>query len=137
MDRKRVEKEKRRDLRVGVSKPFVLKFQIQKSKGIFKLPSKKFAISDNISVGGMSIELPALDQSQIDKIAKGQDKLVLELDIPSLKKPLRIIGKIVWLEKKDRRGQTVYRTGISFEGIKEKDREEILRSLISLCLKGS
>ena len=135
MDKKIIGKEKRRDLRIFMKKPFMLRCQIKKQKELFKLRPKKLSHAENMSVGGMSIELPVLDQGQIDRIINGQDKLILELNIPSLKKPLKVTGKIVWLKKRDRTGRTVYVTGLSFQDLKEKDREKVLLQLVNLCLK--
>jgi hypothetical protein len=135
MDRKKSEKEKRVDLRIGVHKSFPVKFQIKKPRGIFNLQAKQFTRAQNMSVGGMQLELPFLDRQRIERIIEGKDKLVLEFAIPSARKPLKVIGKIIWLAKKDRRGKTVYVAGVSFEGIKEEEQEKILRQLVNSCLK--
>ncbi len=135
MDRKIIKEERRRDLRIFMKKPFILRFQIKKQKEILKLRPKKLSQAEDMSVGGMSIELPTLDQSQMDRIIKGQDKLILELNIPSIKKPLKVAGKIVWLKKRDKRNRTVYVTGVSFQDLKGKDREKVLLQLVNLCLK--
>lgn len=135
MEKKIIDSERRKDLRLGIAKPLMLRFQVKRQEDIFNLLSKKVAAAEDMSVGGISMELPALDRGQIERIIKGQDKLVLELEVPRLRKPLKIIGKIVWLKKRDRRGRTVHVAGISFAGIKEKDREKLLLQLINLCLK--
>lgn len=135
MDKKRIDKERRKDLRVGISKPFTIRFQIKKRKGLFALRPKKIAQAKNISVGGMFIELPTLDQKQMDRIIGGQDKLILELETPEIRRPIKVLGRITRLEKRDRYGKSTYVAGLSFEDIKEKDREKILHQLISLCLK--
>jgi c-di-GMP-binding flagellar brake protein YcgR len=135
MDKKKTEQERRRDLRVGMEKPFTLRFQIKSNKGIFKLRAKKNFRVENMSLGGISIELPPLDQKQIDRVIKGQDQLILELNIPALRKPLRIPGKIAWLQKKDSAGKPIYVAGLSFEDLNEADREKLLSQLIGLCLK--
>jgi len=135
MENKRANEERRRDLRLDMAKPFMLRLQIKKQKGLFKLRPKEVSAAENMSVGGISIELPTLDQRQIERIIKGQDELILELDIPRFNKPLKATGKIVWLEKRDRKGRTVYMAGLSFRDLKEKDREKLLLQLINLCLK--
>ena len=135
MDKKQSERERRRDLRLGPEKPLTLKFCIKKSKGIFKLRAKKDFRVENMSLGGISIELPSLTQKQIDRVISGQDKLILELNIPSLKKPLRLPGKIAWLHKKDTSGKPIYVAGLSFEDLNAADREKLLSQLIGICLK--
>ena len=135
MGKKKIETEKRKDLRINTSEPLTLKFQIKKQKGIFSLRHKKTTHTKNIRVRGMRIELKILEKKKIDKIIEGKERLVLELNIPSLKKPLKITGKIVWLEKRDIHGRNIYVTGVSFEGLSEKDREKILNQLINICIK--
>lgn len=135
MQKKNNYKERRRDLRIGMPKPLMVRFRIEKQKGIFNLRPKKIARAKNISVGGMFIELPALTAEQVDRIIEGKDKLILELEIPEAKRPIRIRGRITRLEKRDKFGKPIYVAGLSFEDIKEKDREEILHQLISICLK--
>lgn len=135
MEKKKIDKERRRDLRVGISRPFMIRFQIKKQKEIFNLWPKKIASAKNISVGGMFIELPALNQRQIDGIIEGKDKLILELVMPDIKRSIRVRGRITRLEKRDKYGEPIYVAGLSFEDIKEKDREEILHQLINMCLK--
>jgi len=135
MAKKKIYRERRRDLRVGVAKPFMIRFQIKKQKAIFNLRPKKIGQAKNISVGGMFIELPTLNQRQMQRIIDGKDKLILELETSETKRPIRVTGKINRLEKRDKFGKPIYVAGLSFEGLKEKDREEILHRLITLCLK--
>ena len=135
MDKKKTEQERRRELRVEMEKPFTLRFQIKSNKGIFKLRAKKIFRVENMSLGGISIELPPLSQKQIDRVMNGEDQLILELNIPSLKKPLRLPGKIAWLHKKDSAGKPVYVAGLSFQDLNAADREKLLSQLIGICLK--
>jgi hypothetical protein len=72
----------------------------------------------------------------MDRIIEVKDRLVLELTAPYFKTPFKIPGKIIWLEKKGMRHKPLYVVGISFEDIKEKDREKLLPLLVGLCLKG-
>jgi len=80
------------------------------------------------------MELPVLERKQIDNIIEGKEKLVLELNSSSLKKPIKIVGKPVWLRRKDKGGKVIYVLGVSFEEIGEKERETILGQLVSACL---
>lgn len=136
MNKKRIEKERRKDLRVGISEPFLIRFRIVKKKGLPQVFPRRYATTSNISASGILVELPGLSSSQIERIIKNNDKLILELDTPYSKKPLKVKGKIVWLERKDRRGKLAHVSGIFFEDIKEEDREKLLLQLINLCLKG-
>jgi hypothetical protein len=136
MEKSGPDTERRKDLRLGIPTPFLIRINISKGKGIFKLRPKRFASTRNISTSGILLDSLVLNQNQMGRIISGQDRLILELDIPYLKKPLRITGKIIWSGKKDKRGKTVYEAGISFEDIKEKDRERLLPLLVNLCLKG-
>ena len=136
MEKPRPDTERRKDLRLDMFEPLLIKFFISKGKSIFKLHPKKYASTRNISINGALLELLALGKGQVGKIITGRDKLTLQLDIPSFKRPVRIQGKIVWMEKKDSRGKVVYEAGICFEDIKAKDRVKLLPLLVNLCLKG-
>jgi c-di-GMP-binding flagellar brake protein YcgR len=134
MDKKA--QERRRDVRVGTEKPLTLRFQIKRGKGIFKSRARKNFRVENMSLGGLSIELPPLKEKQLERIIQGKDQLILELNIPQIKKPLRLPGKIAWMHKKDSAGKSVYVAGISFDELSEVNREKLLSQLIGICLKG-
>lgn len=134
MNKKQINEEKRRDLRLSTALPLTLKLNIKKTREILSLHPKRTAQAENVSVGGVRIELPLFDRKEIDRLIDGKDKLVLEFDIPYLKRPIKVLGKIVWLEKRDKAGKTLHVAGICFEDIKEKDREEILKELVNISL---
>jgi c-di-GMP-binding flagellar brake protein YcgR len=135
MDKKKSGQERRKDLRLGLEKPLTLRFQIKRNKGVFKLRAKKAFRVDNLSLGGISIELPPLSEKQLGRIINGQDQLILELNIPSIKKPLKLPGKIAWLHKKDGSGKPIYVAGLSFKDLNAADREKLLSQLIGICLQ--
>jgi len=135
MDKKKRDQERRRDLRLGLEKPLTFKFQIKSSKGVFKLQTKKAFRVENMSLGGISVELPPLSEKQLEKVLNGQDQLILELNIPDIKKPLKLPGKIAWLHRKDHGGKPVYIAGLSFDDLDPADREKLLSQLIGICLK--
>ena len=128
--------ERRKDLRLGILTPVSIKINITQGKGILQLRRKRKALPRNISISGILLDSLTLNQHQLGRVVNGKDKLVLELEIPYLKRPLRVAGKIIWSAKKDKHGKTTYEAGISFEDIREKDREKLLPLLLSLCLKG-
>jgi len=136
MEKPRPDTERRKDLRLDMFEPLLIKFFISKGKSIFKLHPKKYASARNISINGALLELLALNKGQGGRIITGRDKLTMELEIPYLKRPLRVTGKIIWSAKKDKHGKTTYEAGISFKDIREKDREKLLPLLLNLCLKG-
>ena len=128
--------ERRKDLRLSLLAPVSIKINISQGKGILQLQRKKKASPKNISISGIQLDSLKLSQHQMERVVNGKDKLALELEIPYLKKPLRVTGKIIWTAKKDKHGKTTYEAGISFKDIREKDREKLLPLLLSLCLKG-
>jgi c-di-GMP-binding flagellar brake protein YcgR len=128
--------ERRKDLRLGILTPVSIKINITQGKGILQLRRRKKASPRNISISGILLDSLSLSQHQMRRVVDGSDKLALELEIPYLKKPLRVTGKIIWSAKKDKHGKTTYEAGISFEDIREKDKEKLLPLLLSLCLKG-
>ncbi len=133
MDKK--PEERRKDLRLGIGSPLTLSFRIKKNKGLFKLQPKQIFQVDNMSLGGISVELPPLDQKQLDRVKNGLDQLVVELKISYLKKPLKLPGKIAWLQKKDKDGKPTYIAGLSFNDLSDSDRDKLLSQLIGICLK--
>lgn len=128
--------ERRKDLRLNMLEPLFINLHIAKKKGLLFLQSKKHAPAENISAGGILLELPSLNQKQLKRILEGQDKIMLEMSIPLFKRAVKIPAKIIWIGKVDKRGKTVYIAGVSFTDIKEEDREKLLPFLIGLCLKG-
>ena len=128
--------ERRKDLRLGILTPASIKINITQGKGILQLQRKKKASPKNISISGIQLDSLKLSQHQMERVVNGKDKLALELEIPYLKRPLRVTGKIIWTVKKDKHGKTTYEAGVSFKDIREKDREKLLPLLLSLCLKG-
>lgn len=134
MPAKNLQTEKRRDLRVKMSKPLVVKFQIKKTRAALGLMPRKPSQVENLSVGGMKMELPVLERRQIDNIIEGKEKLVLELNFSFLKKPIKVVGRPVWLRRKDKGGKVIYVLGVSFEEISENERETILGQLVNACL---
>jgi len=128
--------ERRKDLRLGILTPVSIKINITQGKGILQFQRKKKAFPRNISISGILLDSLTLSQHQMGRVVNGNDKLVLELEIPYLKRPLRVIGKIIWSAKKDKHGKTTYEAGISFKNIREKDKDKLLPLLLSLCLKG-
>lgn len=134
MERK-INPEKRKDLRIEIDEPLAIKCHIKKKSDLLNLLGKVYSSAENMSVGGMRMELPLLDSKEMNRVIEGKDKLILELDVPGLKRPLKVTGKIAWLKKRDRRGNTHYVAGVSFENLKAKDREKILSKLVSTCVK--
>ncbi len=135
MDEKIINKERRKDLRVIIENPFTLKFKYKKGKNIFDLPFSKNALARNISAGGIRIELPLSEKSYVDSIKEGKDKIELVFKTPILRKPFKIIGTVSWLKKINNNGKDKYLAGVSFEGIKGKEREGIFNLLINMCMK--
>ena len=136
MEKTRIkDKENRRDLRLEISDSLQIRFCIAKKKNFLGLCRKKYASAKNISANGILVELPLKDW-QIGRIMKGEDKIVLELKIPNFAKAMLINGKIIWWEKRYKRGKALYMVGISFDELNSNDREKILPLLLNLCVKG-
>lgn len=127
--------DKRKDLRVELYKPFAVKLHIKKNKGLSFFSKEKLSSVDNMSVGGMRLELPLMKRSQMERIIDGREKIVLELGMPSSRKTIKITGKLVWLKRKDKRGKTIYVVGLNFPNINDSERESILQYLMESCLK--
>ena len=126
--------DKRGYMRMGVSGALKLEFKIKKQGKLFDFSQARMTQIEDISAGGMCIEFSGVTQEEIENIKSGKDQLLLEMQVPSFKKPLIIPAKIAWLRKKD--NQDAYLAGVSFTEIGEQEREQILSLLISLCLKG-
>lgn len=59
-------------------------------------------------------------------------QLILELDIPTLTKPLKAVSKIVWIKKAKAGEDYEYEVGNQFMEITEKDKELIAKYVSSL-----
>lgn len=137
MEKEKTAQERRKEIRLGLETPLSFRFQIKSNKGTFKLQPKKTFRAGNMSLGGISIELPPMKQKQLERIINGEDQLVLELTVPNIKHPLRLTGKIAWLHTKHNADKPIYVAGLSFEDLNTMEREKLLLQLIGICLKSS
>ncbi|MDP6685762.1 MAG: PilZ domain-containing protein [Candidatus Omnitrophota bacterium] len=91
----------------------------------YRLRNKKkprlSATTSNISPSGI--------RSNVDKQIQKGDWLVLSINIPSLKKPIPAIGKVVWTA--DAKGKKVS-AGIKFEEINAEMKNKFLEHICNL-----
>lgn len=136
MEKNSGENEKRRDLRVKID-PFQMKCQIIKKDGLFPLKLKKTSLVKirNMSVDGVFVELPLLQQDQLEELSKGGYDIVFELRAREDRKPVKLKGKLAWIRKKDDAGKSINVAGVHFYELDIKTRKEILDQLIDICFQ--
>lgn len=127
--------ERRRDLRVATSKPLMIKLYIKKVGGFFNFRRFKRSRVKDISVGGVCLELPVLKDSQIKRVQEGLDNLVLELKLPKANKTIKLNSKISRIEKGAGAQEDQYIAGLSFDEMRQEDREKLLYELMNMCLE--
>jgi len=59
-------------------------------------------------------------------------RLILELDIPTMTKPIQAVSKVAWIQKMKPGGDYRYEVGNEFMEITEKDKDRIAKFVSSL-----
>ena len=88
-----------------------------------------------MSVDGVFVELPLLQQDQLEDLSSGGYDLVFELKTSAGKKPIKLKGKLAWVRKKDDAGKSVNIAGVHFYELDNATRKEILDQLIDICFQ--
>ncbi len=127
--------DRRRDIRVKLSKPLVIKIHLEKGKRFFGWKIKKKANVKDMSVGGMCVEFPVFSEAQAKLIARNKDRFILEFKVPEYKKPIKVKSKLVRVVKGTKPDEPPFIAGFYFENIKEKDREKLLDKLINFIFE--
>ena len=129
------EKDRRKFMRLTFGTPFSIKFSSKPLKISFESIRKGKALGKNISIGGgLLIELAIKSKEEIGKLLCGKKKLFLEIGLPGLRSPLKVLGRVAWLKKMDKLGH-LYQAGVSFDNIDEKTKEDLMHAMIDLCFK--
>ncbi len=109
--------ENRKFSRVQVRIP--VKFRkLQDGAGIEGIGS----VSNNLSEGGIRF--------RTSEFVSMACRLILELDVPLVSKPIKAISKVVWIRKSDSRNE--YEVGNRFLDMSKKDKE-IISEYIASC----
>jgi len=113
--------------------------------GTIKSPQPFNAKTRNVSLEGLSIELPVILKNGSLLIQEGEEpiKLIpflvlnqkaveLDIEIPPKGEKTRAIGRVIWYDFASRRGSYYFRTGIFLEkmGVKERKKwEEYVKNI--------
>ncbi|MBA4422778.1 MAG: hypothetical protein C0390_06700 [Syntrophus sp. (in: bacteria)] len=81
-------------------------------------------LTSDVSTGGLRFGT--------NKFISNACRLMLELDIPTLTKPITALSKVIWTQKVDARDDCQYQVGNQFMEITKKDQELIATYLKSL-----
>jgi len=127
--------EKRKFIRLKLKEPYFIRVRLYQANKLVNFSLKRDAYSLNISTTGMYIVLFNLTPVEIRELKEADCRLIIEFKTPYLKKPVKLLGRIAWAERKEKSGESIYSAGVYFEGLKEKDREKVLQNMLDLCLK--
>lgn len=81
------------------------------------------SLSCDVSTGGLRF--------MSNKFFSAACRLILELDIPTMTKPLKTVSKVVWIQKAKPGEDCEYEVGSQFMEISGKDRELIAKYMNS------
>ena len=81
----------------------------------------------------MFLEIPPLKPKMLDGLLRGTHVLSLQIDIPNVSRPIKVLARVIWVEGKRRVDSNRYGVGVSFIGISEDDREKIMNYVIDSC----
>jgi len=81
---------------------------------------QKGAVSKNISMGGMMLIL--------SKFVTLRSKLVIRIKLPRRDKPVKIISKLVWIDKSVTGG--FFKAGVKFIDVKKTDRRRLRNCIL-------
>lgn len=126
-DKKDYDVEKRENVRWEQIIP--MKFALINGEREVVLKEMQHASIHNISANGVSIEMGQLEQDLKDDLISGRIKLILEIQLPSLKEPIFALAKVSWLSKLWKEGETAegkYLMGLRFVDITVSSRDIII-----------
>lgn len=128
--------EKRKYVRITLIKPLLIKFKIEakSNKGKRSLLYENYAKVKNLSAGGMFIETPIIKTEHLDRVIDEGDTLLIEVSLPGIVKVVTLKTTVVRIEEDYKAGPPIYRVGISFAGISEEDREQLIHYMMDTCL---
>ncbi len=112
--------ERRKYLRLSTSVP--IKYAvITKGKHTISHPAKHGTQSENISGGGLKIEVPLL----VDEFLMTKHLLKVEMALPDGQPKIHAVARMICAERDD--SQNNYHLRLSFVEIDEKDKERIIK----------
>jgi len=82
------------------------------------------SLTSDMSTGGLRFGT--------NKLVSTACRLIVELDIPTLTKPIKALSKVAWIQKADTGDDHQYQVGSQFMEITKKDQELIATYLKSL-----
>ena len=132
--KKEIVSERRRYVRISPSEPIQVQYKLVKDREEGEMEINK-ASSRSVSGGGLFLELPYLEPGEVEELLRGEKKLSLQIHIPTLSKPVKALGQVMWLEGKKEGERYFYGAGVSFVRIDEDDRDEIINYIIDLYLQ--
>lgn len=128
------ESERRRYVRLEPEEPISVRFKvIEESRRRKVATGTDRAKTKSVGGGGMFLEIPPLKPKMLDGLLRGTHVLSLQIDIPNVSRPIKVLARVIWVEGKRRVDSNRYGVGVSFIGISEDDREKIMNYVIDSC----
>lgn len=85
------------------------------------------AFTSNVSAGGLCVELKCFQNETEEIFNNPNSRLVLSINPPFSRHPIKAIGKIAWLIKQDKPFPPRYFIGVAYTEIEERSRARIVR----------
>lgn len=136
MENKYLGQERREYVRLEQTIP--AKYNLINDVKSIELSKKRTATIQNISAGGVRLQVEGLDEQWIEGLYSGMVKLGLEIELPGGGKPVRALAKVAWLTKAPEAtesGKTNCLMGLEFIDITTEDKDSIKKYIISSYLE--
>ncbi len=89
--------ERRESVRLKQTIP--VEFSLIRDERAADAGGKRKAVIQNISAGGVRMEVEGLEEALIEGLRNGMVKLGLEIRLPNVKTPLRLLARALWITK--------------------------------------
>jgi len=95
------------------------------------------AVIQNISAGGVLLEVDELNESWKDGLFSGMIKVAIEIKLPGIEQPIRALARMVWFSKlwKEKDKKEKYVMGLEFVDITTRAQDLIREYIISSFFK--
>ena len=129
-----LERERREFVRVRAEVPIRYKFLSETAKGP-ELDTIYEGVTDNLSGTGLLLlgKIPILDW--IPDILMQRIVVGVNLHIPDVSLPIKILGRVAWIETIEEKTQRCY-LGVHFKEITTQDKDAIYRFIIRMQMPG-
>jgi hypothetical protein len=115
MERNYTGPERRESIRLKQTIP--VEFSLISDERVAAVSGKRKAVIQNISAGGVRMEVEGLEAILIEGLRNGMIKVGLQVSLPNSPEPLRILARALWITKSlstVSSGKPMYILGLKF-----------------------